>query len=458
MLFTTKWLSSHFTDFRGGAQGLNMVNIVITDSRQSVDKALFIPIVGDRFDGHNYIQQAFENGAVAVLWNKHKSLPDFLPTDFPVFLVEDTLIALQSLATYYRDEINPIVIGITGSNGKTTTKDMVAAISGTTYKTHYTNGNFNNHIGLPLTILSMPRETEVLVLEMGMSDFGEIERLSNIAKPDYAIITNIGESHIEFLGSRKGIAQAKLEIIKGMKADGEVIFDGDEPLLNKALQQDYSIACGFQQKNDVIISDVEIHTEKTVFNLSDGTFYTIPLLGKHHALNATFAIMVGEKLNVAHEYIKQALTNLKITAMRFELLKGANGASLINDAYNASPTSMKAAIEVVKQMDGFQKKVLVLGDILELGDHSEALHQSVSEVIDLPITAVFTFGKAAETISVAIKKQKPYIKAEHFSAKETLLAALHPYLQEETLLLFKASRGLQFESLVDALMIQTGHH
>ncbi|WP_205135622.1 UDP-N-acetylmuramoyl-tripeptide--D-alanyl-D-alanine ligase [Virgibacillus halotolerans] len=456
MLFTTKWLSNHFTNFCGEAADAITINTVTTDSRQKLKQSLFIPIVGERFDGHDYMKQALENGAVAAFWDENKPLPQFLPTDFPVFLVADTLTALQTLATHYRNNVNPIVIGITGSNGKTTTKDIVTAIAKTTYRTHYTNGNFNNHIGLPLTVLSMQKDTEVLVLEMGMSDFGEIERLSNIAKPDYAIITNIGESHIEFLGSRQGIAQAKLEITKGLKADGMVIFDGDEPLLNTALQQNHNIACGFHQKNDVIVSDVDVHTKKTTFRLS-GTSYTIPLLGRHHALNAAFAIVLGEALSITKEKMKQALTTLEVTAMRFELKQGVHDVSMINDAYNASPTSMKAAIEVVKQMDGFKEKVLVLGDILELGNHSEALHRSVSEVIDSPITAVFTFGKDAEKISTAVTKEKPYIKGKHFAVKEELLAALQPYLHDEALLLFKASRGLQFESLVEALMIQSEH-
>ncbi len=457
MLFTTKWISNHFIDFRGKAADPIEIDTVTTDSRQKLQRSLFIPIVGDNFDGHDYMKQAYDNGAVAAFWDAGKPLPEFLPRDFPVFLVTDTLTALQTLAGNYRSEINPIVIGITGSNGKTTTKDIVAAIARTTYRTHHTKGNFNNHIGLPLTILSMDRDTEVLVLEMGMSNFGEIERLTTIARPDYAIITNIGESHIEFLGSRQGIAQAKLEITKGLKADGKVIFDGDEPLLTTVLHNDAAITCGFHQDNDVMVGDIAVHTKKTTFTLSNRMSYTIPLLGKHHALNAAFAIMLAKELRITDQKIKQGLNALDMTAMRFELKQGVHGVSIINDAYNASPTSMKAAIEVVKQMDGFKEKVLVLGDILELGSHSESLHRSISTVIGSPITAVFTFGKDAAIISSTVTKQNPAIICKHFSAKEDLLAALRPYLREETLLLFKASRGLQFESLVEALIIQSEH-
>lgn len=452
MLFTTKWLSELFTNFRGSVQDNITIEEVTTDSRQRIKEALFIPIIGENFDGHNYIEQAFNNGAVAMLWDEKKPLPAFLPTDFPVFFVVNTLTALQELAAHYRNEINPKVIGITGSNGKTTTKDLVAAMVNTTYRTHYTQGNFNNHIGLPLTILSMNRNTEVLVLEMGMSDFGEIKRLSEIARPDYAIITNVGESHIEFLGSRKGIAEAKMEITNGLKDNGVIIIDGDEELLGPIRNQNNTITCGFEKSNDVVIDHVEINHKETIFQLSDGTAYTVPLLGKHHAKNATFAITLGEQLDIDKESRKRALLALNLTSMRFEMIKGKQGVSIINDAYNASPTSMKAAIEVVKQMEGFTEKVLILGDVLELGEHTEAMHRSVAAVIDTSITAVFTLGNDANVISSEVTVNKPGIKGKHFSSKEELLKNLQPYLHKDSLILFKASRGMQFEVLVEEVI------
>ncbi|WP_188454485.1 UDP-N-acetylmuramoyl-tripeptide--D-alanyl-D-alanine ligase [Virgibacillus oceani] len=452
MLFTTEWISNTFTEYQGAAPDTIPIDEVTTDSRKKTKKGLFIPLIGDNFDGHDFIKQAFDNGAVAVIWDKSKNLPEFLPTDFPVFLVDDTLIALQKLAAVYRTEINPIVIGITGSNGKTTTKDLVAAVVKSQYRTHYTDGNFNNHIGMPLTILAMDRQTEVLVLEMGMNHFGEIEQLSTIARPDAAIITNIGESHIEFLGSREGIAKAKLEITSGLKKDGILIIDGDEQLLKQVHKRDHVITCGFSSNNDVIIKEVSIQHDQTVFNLSDGTEYTIALLGKHHAKNASYAITLGKRLGITRDTIKQALLSLELTSMRFEMLKGKHNVSVINDAYNASPTSMKAAIEVVKQMTGFSDKVLVLGDIFELGEHAKTLHQSVAEVIDSPITALFTFGNDSEIISKAVQKQNKPIICRHFNTREALLNELHAYLNEDTLLLFKASRGMQFELFVKEII------
>lgn len=213
-----------------------MITGVTTDSRQAAAGQLFVPLVGEQFDGHEYLEQAVQNGAVAALWKKGKEVPESL-AHVPLLIVGDTLVALQRLATAYRSELFVRVVGITGSNGKTTTKDMAAAILGTSYKVHKTEGNFNNHIGLPLTVLQLEEDTEVAVLEMGMSGFGEIELLARIAQPDAAIITNIGDAHMLQLGSRAGIAKAKLEIATGLSEDGLLLYNGDEPLLEEELQR-----------------------------------------------------------------------------------------------------------------------------------------------------------------------------------------------------------------------------
>lgn len=451
MLFTTNWLDKQFPSNQGKVQDNIAIKQVTTDSRTKGEGLLFVPIVGENFDGHDFVQQAIENGATAIIWDESKQLPDSILPDFPVYFVKDTLKALQDLSSAYRAEVNPIVIGVTGSNGKTTTKDLTSAVVKTTYRTHATKGNFNNHIGLPLTILSMDRNTEALIVEMGMSNFHEIDLLTRIARPDVAIITNIGESHIEFLGSREGIAKAKLEIIHGLDESGVLIIDGDEPLLREKNINQKLITCGFDKKNDYTISQVKIHTLETEFTLSDGMSYQVPLLGKHHAKNASFALALGKLLNIPTEKSKQALRNLELTGMRFELLKGINDVSIINDAYNASATSMKAAIEVAKQMSGFQQKVLVLGDILELGDRAREFHESVAEVIEAPITVLFTYGNHAKWIQAAVQTKSDTLVCTHFASKEDLVQALAPYLTKNSLLLFKASRGLKFEEMIEAI-------
>ena len=449
MLFTTKWLASIFTNNRG--EGTLPLLEVTTDSRKKCKNSLFVPLVGEKFDAHDYAEQAFENGAVAFLWNENNPLPDHLPDHFTVLFVKYTLKALQELAWHYRNKVNPIVIGITGSNGKTTTKDLTTSIVSSSYVTHFTKGNLNNHIGLPLTILSMPANTEVLIVEMGMSDFGEIELLTSIARPKYAMITNIGESHIEYLGSREGIAKAKKEIVKELPDDGVVIIDGDEPLLYDLKQSYRTETCGFNATNSNVIRKVQITEKGTQFQFCDETFH-VPLLGEHHAKNASFAIEIGKLLCIPFDKIKKSLESLTQTGMRFELLKGTDGETIINDAYNASPTSMKAAIEVVKQMTGYREKVLVLGDILELGAKSAAFHKSVAEVIEPPITAVYTYGKNAKFITDEVQKKHPNMQFKHFTEKEALLHELKKHKNESSLLLFKASRGLKFELLIEKLI------
>lgn len=452
MLFESNWLAQLFPSYKGEVFRHVPIFQVSTDSRKKVTKSLFIPLVGDNFDGHQYLKQAIENGAVAALWDENKPLPTFLPTDFPIYFTRDTLKALQYLAQSYRQEVKPTVVGITGSNGKTTTKDIVTSIVKTTYETHATNGNYNNLIGLPLTILGMPRTTEVLILEMGMDRFGEIETLSAIARPDFAIITNIGESHIEYLGSRQGIAKAKLEITTYLKEEACLIIDGDEPLLTKEKQVQQQIHCGFAATNDVVIKQVHVDLEQTIFSLSDGNTYRIPLLGEHHAKNCTYAIAVAKKLQISTAKIQRGLSQLQLSSMRFERLEGKHGVTLINDAYNASPTSMIASIEVIKQMQGFKHKVLVLGDIFELGDMSTEMHQSIVPYIDETISTLFTYGTASKVIMEGVQQRNTAIVCNHFHSIDTLTTALEPLLNRDTIVLFKASRGMKFEEIMEKVI------
>ncbi|MCY8499831.1 UDP-N-acetylmuramoyl-tripeptide--D-alanyl-D-alanine ligase, partial [Bacillus atrophaeus] len=351
-------------------------NIVIqgvaTDTRKLEKNQLFIPLTGENFNGHTFVGQAFENGVSAVLWNKSEPNP---PQDQAVILVDDTLAALQELSKAYLQELGTRVIGVTGSNGKTTTKDMLHAVLQTQFRVHKTEGNFNNHIGLPLTVLSMPEDTEVAVLEMGMSGKGEIDLLTRLANPEAAVITNIGESHMQDLGSREGIAEAKLEITNGLKKDGILIYIGDEPLLNKRSYSCRTKTFGADEGNDYQLEDVKQTEDGTHFSIKgiDKTFF-IPVLGKHNVLNAIAAFAAGIHFGITVENAAKGLSGLKVTGMRLELLKSESGISIINDAYNASPTSMKAAIELIESMEGYGKKMLVLGDMLELGDLEQEFH------------------------------------------------------------------------------------
>src|SRR5690625_1993670 len=419
-LFTTQFLTTLFPAM-SGKQSTEQIYIeeVTTDSRNTTSNGLFIPIVGERFDGHTFIEEAVKNGAVAALWQKDRPIPDTVQTSCTFFSVDDTLVALQQLAHAYRKDVNPIVIAITGSNGKTTTKDLTKAVLQTTYKTHATRGNLNNDIGLPLTLLQMPRDTEVVVVEMGMNDFGEIRLLTNIAQPHYAIVTNIGESHIEHLGSREGIRDAKLEIVASLDEDGLLIIDGDEPLLTESANFRHVRSCSFTS-GDLVIENVQIDGKTTTFTIDDTT-YTIPLLGKHHAKNASFAILVAKQLKIDDAVIKRGLMDVEHSTMRFEMIDGKNNVTIINDAYNASPTSMRAAIEVVKQLTDFQYKGLVLADVLELGTFAAPLHRTIGEKIDHSIDFVFTRSEEAEVICEVVKKREPEIVCRHFTSKDELI-------------------------------------
>lgn len=444
-------IATVFCNNKGAVNDNSEINKVYTDSRQSVKKGLFVPIVGERFDGHDFLMDAINNGATAALWEEGRALPAFIPNDFPIFFVKNTLTGLQELSKYYLNNIEPTVIGITGSNGKTTIKDLVDVVLKEKYLTHKTKGNYNNHIGLPLTILDMPLNTEVLILEMGMNHFGEISFLSQLAQPDYAIISNIGESHIEYLGSREGIAKAKMEIMDGLKLEGKIIFDGDEPLLFTNIVSEGSIRCGKNTDNDFILSHIHTNIKGVSFSVNETEQFELPMIGDHNAKNALFAIVLGNEMEIEIDEIKEALKKVEITGMRLERFKGRNGSLLINDAYNSSPTSMKAAIETVKKLDDYEKKIIVLGNMYELGSDEEELHRSVAQVIDSSISHVITVGDKAKWIANEITKKDIKIVISSFETKEEATNLLNEKLASDTVVLFKASRGVKLETIIDDL-------
>ncbi|OIJ17741.1 UDP-N-acetylmuramoylalanyl-D-glutamate--2,6-diaminopimelate ligase [Anaerobacillus alkalidiazotrophicus] len=452
MSFKINMLKGISSNFRGEINDETMIEAVFIDSRNKVQNGLFIPIIGERFDGHDFLFGAIESGAVATLWNESKPLPEGLEAEFPVIYVKDTLLALQNLSKNYLQKVSPKVIGVTGSNGKTTVKDLLEAVLCTTYRTHKTQGNFNNHIGLPLTILAMPNDCEVAILEMGMNHFGEISLLSNIAQPDIVIITNIGESHIEQLGSRDGIAQAKFEIIHGLKENGVLIYDGDEPLLNSHHVDLNKIECGYNDTNDYIITNLEQTANGSKFSLNNKYDFVLPLLGKHNVKNSTYSIAVGKYLGLSEHTIQLGLNNCILTSMRMEKKQGINGSIIINDAYNSSPTSMKAAIETVKDLGDFDQRILVLGDMYELGIDERNLHRSVCESITSPITHLFTVGEKGNWISEALlERNTDNIVIRSFESKEEVLENLKNIVNDSSIVLIKASRGMKLETIATSL-------
>ncbi|MHA7139486.1 UDP-N-acetylmuramoyl-tripeptide--D-alanyl-D-alanine ligase [Rossellomorea arthrocnemi] len=431
-----------------------VVKGVSIDTRKIEDANLFVPFKGENVDGHQYVRNAIENGASAALWDINVPNP---PEDIPVIVVEDPLLALQSLANQYRHELDLKVVGITGSNGKTTTKDIVANLLSVKYRVHKTQGNYNNHIGLPLTILSLPRDSEVAVLEMGMSGFGEIELLSEISQPDAAIITNIGESHLQDLGSREGIAKAKLEIVKGLKSDGLFAYYGDEPLLEDGVQTlnlKHVETFGRSESNTIYPTKIKMDNKGSHFetSLAEGETFFLPVLGVHNIHNALAGILIARKFGLSVDDMKEGLQSLKLTQMRMEMVEGKKGESIINDAYNASPTSMKAAIQLVSELEGFHTKILVLGDMLELGDQEEEFHQEIGQLINPEkVQHVFTFGPLGGFIGKGALENFSPDRVHSFTDKDSLTKKLSSFITGEELILFKASRGMKLEEVIDGL-------
>lgn len=432
------------------------ITSVVFDSRKASRESLFVPLKGAT-DGHDYVQAAIANGATATLWSAPE---EEAPEDIAVILVKDTLTALQDLARAYLNEINPKVVAITGSNGKTTTKDMTAAVLNAKYNVHKTEGNYNNEIGLPYTILEMPADTEVVVLEMGMSGFGEISLLSKLATPDVAAITLIGESHLEFLGSRRNIAKAKLEILEGLKSDGLFIYPIDEPLLREEMpiQGDYHKATfGIDHTASVYAYGIQSGKEETSFkvNIDETVIFSIPVLGEYNVQNALVALCIAEHFGISMLDAKGYLEHFELTENRSQWVPGIKGSQILNDAYNASPTSMKAVLEAYRHLPNEGRRFILLGDILELGEQSEKLHADLATAIDPEhFDQIYLYGKEMSALFEALKETFPSERLHYFKGdKAPLVSALQNTLEENDQLLIKASFGTDLLSVVKSLRV-----
>jgi len=442
---------------------------VTKDTRGDVEGRLYVPIVGERFDGHQFAPAAVEAGAAASLWQQGLSVPDEL-AHAPLVYVDDTLAALQRLAAAYREQLDVRIIGVTGSNGKTSTKDMVASVLSDVFRVHKTAGNLNNHIGLPLTVLQLDETVDVAVLEMGMSGFEEIELLTHIARPDIAIITNIGDAHLLQLGSRAGIAQAKLEIAAGLRPGGLLLYNGDEPLLTEGVASlqlpagAHQQTFGFNENSDWTAEHIELQATSTQFDavcrLTGGTrIEKLELLapGRHNVANALAAIAAGQWLAAGEEAIRGGLRGLNLTGMRIEPLRARNGALLLSDVYNASPTATRAAIDLVAGLSGYRRKWLVLADMLELGPSEAELHSETgSYITPEKADALLTYGPLASHIAAAAAQnfggsEQAEGQIVAFQDKPALIEWLQERLSPEDLVLVKGSRGMRMEEVIHAL-------
>lgn len=420
-----------------------LITEISTDSRNIKQNCLFVPLVGERFDGHDYIEKAFSEGALAALTAKETAAKGTL------ILVKDTLRALQALAAYYRSLFSVPVIGLTGSVGKTTTKEMTAAVLSQKYHTLKTEGNFNNEIGVPLTVFRMEEAHEAAVIEMGMSGFGEIDRLAAIAKPELAMLTNIGMSHIELLGSQENIYRAKSEILSHIQPNGTVLLNGDDPILRKhkeeIAQKAYTVGtdadCDATASN--IVSDVSgVRFDFSGLGHEFSVRLTIP--GEHNVWNALFACVVGILYGVKDENIVRALEDFRPTNMRMDVIE-CGGFTIINDCYNAAPDSMRAALKVLGAYP--KKRIAVLGDMACMGNFSKEEHLRVGKIAaEEKLEELFTVGEQARYIAQGAQEHGMSAEKIHsFQTVEQACEVLAQTMEQNCCILVKASRVMELE-------------
>lgn len=421
------------------------INFFSQDSRQMTNGGMYIPLKGERFDGHNFIESAFQIGAQAIISEKDVNYEDKI-----VIKVKDTHQALKDMASYLRNHRPVKVVGVTGSVGKTSTRDMVYSVVKQKYKTLKTEGNYNNEIGLPLTILRYHNE-EVLVLEMGMNHLQEMSRLSMIARPDIACITNVGTAHIGELGSRENILKAKLEIIDGMKEGSTLIINQDNDMLQTVELPHFNVVrVGKGKEASIQASHIVLEETKSSFEVEyqgKKEIIEVPAQGEHNISNALIAIAVGIELNISLEDIKKGIQEFKLTKNRMDILE-KNHKTVIDGTYNASVDSMKSSIDVLANYK--KRKVAILADMLELGDYSQQLHEEVgSYVASKGINILVCVGKEAKYI---YQKARESMKdVYYFESNQEVIARLDELLKEDDVILVKGSHSMNLKEVVEKI-------
>ena len=435
--------------YYGDAQLLDKeISSIYIDSRKIEKDALFIPIAGERVDGHDFIPQVFEKGALCTLSEKK------LTGDVPYILVESSLQALKDIAAFYLRGLNIPVVGITGSVGKTSTKEMVAAVLGQKFCTLKTEGNYNNEIGLPLTVFQLREQHQAAVLEMGISDFGEMSRLTRIARPDIAVITNIGLCHLENLGSRDGILKAKTEIFEGLKENGCIVLNGDDDKLS-AIREYKGIRPVFFGKSpecDVYADQIQnlgLDGSGCVIHTPEGEFAVrIRVPGIHMISNALAACAVGLRMGLTHEQIRQGIEGLQPVKGRTNLIH-TDKFTIIDDCYNANPVSMKSSIDLLKAAVG--RRVCILGDMFELGENEIKLHREVGAyAAEAGIDVLITIGGLSRYMHEEALHDGS-CQCSHFDDKKQAFQALAGLVRKGDSILVKASHGMEFPEVVSYL-------
>lgn len=427
------------------------ISAVCIDTRKITKGCLFICIKGERFDAHQFAQEALDKGAAAVMIHRDVEI------NGSFVKVGDTSKALLDLGGYYRSKFSLHLVGLTGSVGKTTTKEFTYLVVSSKYNAIKTQGNLNNEIGLPQMLMQIDSTTQAAVIEMGMNHFGEIHRLTTAAKPTIALITNVGTSHIENLGSREGILKAKLEILDGLAKGSTLILNGDNDMLSTVKNDEYNICFygidngDFRAEN---ITESDGSTEFEVHYFGRVQKVTIPTIGIHNVYNALSAFAVGHFLDIEPQQCADALAKYVPEGMRQKSVD-FNGITVIEDCYNASLDSMKAGITALANTKG-KRKIAVLSDMLELGDFSDEAHRQTGRIVaDNKIDFLFTVGSKSELIH-SCAKENGISNAFHFDTKEELSVSLIDTLKEGDTVLFKASRGMKLEDVIHSVYDRWG--
>lgn len=427
---------------------------VTTDTRKVEEGMLFVALKGEKFDGHDFIAQAAQKGAIGAIVNKDYDVSLLEDVDIDVLAVEDTLKAYQDLAKFWRSKFSIPVIGITGSNGKTTTKDLTAAVLSGKWNVLKTQANFNNEIGLPMTLLQINKTHDAAVVEMGMRGLGQIKALTEIARPTIGVITNVGETHLELLGTIENIAKAKGEMAQAIEINGKVILNADDEHVAKMheITKAHAVYFGINRSADVKAFDIKTEDGKTEFEAIVGekmAHFTLNMLGIHNVYNCLAALAVGYACGLTIEEMQKGLSSFRPTAMRFEYRK-IGDFSIINDAYNASPASTRAALKNLAQVAN-GRKILVMGDMFELGSVETAAHEAIAQQAqEAGVSVLITRGKLTENTAVKARElgmEQVYECESH----EAAVAVLKKVLQKGDTVLFKGSHGMHMEKIIELL-------
>lgn len=425
-----------------------VVNEVSLDSRKINEGSLYVAVKGENNDGNSYIDMAVKNGAKLVITSADTNLKEAV-------IVEDTVISLGDIAKGYIDEFDIMKLAVTGSSGKTTTKDMLYYIFSKAMPVIATRGNFNNELGLPLTVLRLEDSHRAAIFEMGMSSLGEIEYLCSIVRPQIALITNIGSCHIEHLKSRDNIFKAKMEITSFFNEDNILIVNGDDEYLSSLDENDHPykiIKCGFSQKNDIVISDYYIMDQMARFTISGMDIkkeFRIPAIGRHNALNAALCIAAALSMNISPEDISKGLLDFIPSQLRMDI-KSKNGITLINDSYNANPESMKAVISSIRDYPS-KRRIAVLADMLELGDISEISHKEVIESALAEFDVVIVIGESMRRAADHINSSKYVENLIAFDDNDMAISRIKSIIKYGDTVLIKGSRGMRLDALAQKL-------